>query len=62
MSGDVRCFNLLYDADVEVPIARKDERWQRAAVSIRRPRHKDFKRLFNSLSYGSVVVIGTGDD
>lgn len=56
MSGDVRCFNLLYDSDVDVPIARKDHRWQRAAMSIRRPRHKDFRKLFNSLSYGSIRV------
>ena len=54
MSGDVRCFNLLYDSDVDVPIARRDPRWRRAGVSIRRPRNKDLRKLFNVLSYGAI--------
>jgi hypothetical protein len=62
MSGDVRCFNLLYESDVEVPIARRDARWQRAGISIRRPRHKDFRKLFNSLCYGSIRALPKTDE
>ena len=62
MSGDVRCFNLLYGAGVDVPIARRDTRWRRAGVSIRRPRHKDLRKLFNVLSYGSTHELADSNE
>lgn len=55
MSGDVRAFNNLYGADIAPPIDRRDSRWQRIGISIRKPKLDDLRWAFRTLSYGSIV-------
>lgn len=58
MSGDVRVWNLMYDAIGDrPPIARNDPRWRRAGLTLRRPRQRDLHRLFKFLSYGAVKTL-----
>ena len=57
MSGDVRVWNALYEATPELPISRHDSRWQRASLSVRRPRLQDIRRLFKHLSYGALHIM-----
>ena len=54
MSGDVRAFNSLYGGDLPPPIDRRDPRWQRIGISIRKPRLDDLRHAFKVLSYGRI--------
>ena len=56
-SGTVRVWNALYaaDADLEKVIARRDDRWQRVGIPVRRPRMADLQRVFGHASHGTVL-------
>ena len=56
-SGTVRCWNELYACrKPSVPVARRDERWVRAGVGVRRPKFTDLSRVYSVLSIGQVLI------
>ena len=56
-TGAIRVWNELYAADTGLSafLPRKDERWERVALSVRKPRLDDLKLLFRTVGQGSVV-------
>ena len=59
-TGAIRVWNELYTADTALSsfLPRKDERWERVGLSVRRPRLEDLKRVFRIVGQGSVVHYG----
>lgn len=57
-TGTVRVWNELYAADVRLGdmLPRKDPRWERVSLSVRKPRLADLKLVFRTVSTGSVVT------
>ena len=57
-TGTVRAWNELYAADTRLAdlLPRRDARWERVALSVRRPRLADLKLLFRAVGTGSVVT------
>mmetsp|Transcript_19599 Transcript_19599/g.42523 ORF Transcript_19599/g.42523 Transcript_19599/m.42523 type:complete len:452 (-) Transcript_19599:550-1905(-) len=57
-SGDVRVWNLLYEArDPVVSVDRDDPRWERVGQSVPRPRSRDLHRCYQALCYGEVQLL-----
>ena len=61
-TGTVRAWNELYGADtrLEELLPRKDRRWERVGLSVRKPRMADLKLVFRTVSTGSVVTYEEG--